>query len=104
MERRRATRITGGYKVELISEGAVYTGEVENLSEDGVSVLLFPTTIPVKFEQDKLYEMKFYSFSKEALNFQCRVKWITKDSSHGLTWRVGMELVDPPWDKSNYFL
>ena len=104
MERRRATRITGGYKVELNSEGAVYSGEVENLSEDGVCVILFPTSISVKFEPGMLYEMKLYSFEEETLNFRCRVKWIARDASHGLTNRIGMELVDPPWDESNHFL
>lgn len=104
MERRRATRIVGGYKVDLVSEGLKHEGEVENLSEDGACILVFAVSVPIDFKSGDIYEMHFYSLPDETLVCQCRVKWATKASAHGLTSRIGMEIIDPPWDKSKMFI
>lgn len=104
MEKRKSTRIVGGYKVDLLSDGLKYAGEVENLSEEGVCILVFPATVPVDFQQDDIYEMHFYSSPEETLVCQCRVQWAKKTSSHGLTSRIGLMIIDPPWDKSKIFI
>lgn len=104
MEKRQSRRITGGYKVELISGGTKHPGEVENLSEYGLCVVLFPLTIPVEFEPEQIYDVNFYLFTDETFNFQCKVKWIKEAASHGLTFRIGMEIIDPQWDKSRIFV
>lgn len=104
LERRRATRIVGGYKVDLVSEGVKYAGEVENLSEDGACIMMFAAEVPVDFQPDDVYEMHFYSLLEETLICQCRVKWARKASAHGLTSQVGMQIIDPPWDKSKMFI
>jgi hypothetical protein len=104
MDKRRAKRISIGFKVEIISEGSTYTGEIDNLSEDGACVLLFPTHIPVTFEEGKIYELTFHLFSEETINFRCKVVWSKKTPSHGLTNKVGMEIIDPDWEKSSIFI
>ena len=104
MERRESKRITGGYKVELIAGEAKYLGEVENLSEYGLCVVLFPLTIPIEIEPEQIYGMNFYLFTEEVFNFQCKVQWIREASSHGMTLRVGLRIIDPQWDKSRIFV
>ncbi len=104
LERRKAARVVGGYKVDLISDALKYEGEVENLSEDGACILVFPAAVPVDFKPDDIHEMHFYSSPEEMLICTCRVQWVKKSSSHGLTSRVGMAIIDPPWDKSKVFI
>ena len=104
LEKRKSTRIVGGYKVDLMSEGLKYTGEVENLSEDGVCIMVFAAAVPVNFQPDDIYEMHFYSLPEETLICQCKVKWAKKASANGVTSLVGMEIIDPPWDKSKMFI
>ncbi len=79
-------------------------GEVENLSEDGVCVMMFAADVPVDFQPDNIHEMHFYSSPEETLICQCRVKWFQKAAANGLTSLVGMEIIDPPWDKSKMFI
>ncbi len=81
-----------------------YEGEIENLSEDGACILVFAAAVPVDFRSGDIYEMHFYSSPDETLTCQCRIQWAKKATSHGLTSRVGIAIIDPPWDKSKIFL
>lgn len=104
MEKRRSDRISIGFKAELISGETSYKGDVVNLSHEGACVITFPTDIPIVFERDNVYELRFHLFSDDLLNMQCRVKWAKKTPTHGLTWQVGLEIIDPAWDRVKSFL
>ncbi len=104
MDRRRFTRIDGGYDAEIIHEGKSYRGIIENLSENGVCVITLPTDVPVDILPGAALKIKFQPHPQETLALNCIVRWSNKISPHGLTIRIGMGIIDPPWDKSGSFI
>ncbi len=104
MEKRQKKRISIGLKVEFISAGYKYTGEVENLSESGACILTLPADIPLDPKPESELDVVFHVFSEEKLQFRCRVKWVKQNQSHGLTQKLGLEIIDPVWDKSDFFI
>lgn len=103
-QRRRSTRITIGFKAELIAEGETYAGEVENLSEDGACIITIPSLISVELETGKEHELILYLFGGETLRLKCKLMWTRLISSHGHSTKIGIELIDPPWDSCSLFL
>ncbi len=104
MDRRRFARIHGGYDAEIIHEGRNYAAIIENLSENGVCVITLPTGIPVDIAPGEKLKTKFRPHPGETLVLNCIVRWSNKTPPHGLTTRLGMEIIDPPWDKSGSFI
>ncbi len=104
MEKRNSKRIFIGFDAEIIYEGSSYTAVIDNLSENGVSVITVPAKTELDFTPGATLKLKFQSHPGETLILHCKVKWSRKIPPHGLTHRIGLEIKDPPWDKSNYFL
>ncbi len=104
MEKRQSKRIVIGFKVQITSGEKTCEGMIEDLSEVGVGVITVPAGNELHFSPGEMVDLKFQPHPDETLNCQCKIKWLSKDPSHGLTTRVGMEIIDPPWDKSGYFL
>ena len=104
MEKRRSDRISIGFRAELVSGETSFKGNVDNLSPDGVCIITFPTDIPVAFEKGNVFELRVDLYSGDPLNLQCRVMWARKTPTHELTWKVGLEIIDPAWDKVDSFI
>ncbi len=106
MERRRSKRIFASFNTELTSGGKSYTGIIENLSENGVGVYMetAPTKNTIDCTPGTTLQLKFQPISGETLYLHCKVKWSHKTPPHGLTNSIGMEIIEPPWDRSDYFL
>ncbi len=108
MEKRRFRRIFTGFNAEFISGNKSYAGTISDLSENGVGV--YVKTTPVENAIDctpgTTLQLKFQPIPGETLCLDCTVKWLhtKKSPPHGLTNSIGMEIVDPPWDQSKYFL
>lgn len=97
MIKRLSERITIGLKAEIISGGMSCEGVIENLSEDGMFVVTHPTKAVIDFSPGATLEVKFQFLSGETLHLHCTVKWSHKTQPHGLTNRIGMEIIDSPW-------
>jgi hypothetical protein len=104
MERRDTKRIIIGFHVEIIYEGKSYRGEIDNLSETGVSVITSPTTTDQDFQQGATVELKFQPHPGETIVLNCRIKWSRKIPPRGLRNKIGLEIINPPWDTCGYFL
>ncbi len=104
MERRLSKRIIIGLKAEIISGDMSCEGVVENLSEDGVCVITVPAKTTIDFAPKTILEVKLQFLSGETLNLRCEVIWSHKIQPHGLTNKVGMKIIDPPWDMGDQFL
>jgi hypothetical protein len=101
VEKRHSNRIVIGLKAEIISDDIHYEGVIENLSEDGICVITVPTENTIDFAPGAILQIKFQFLSEETLNLRCKVRWSSKNKPHGLTQKIGMEIIDPPWDKSD---
>ena len=101
MGKRLSKRIIIGLKAEIISGGISCEGVIENLSEAGIYVITAPTKAEIDFAPGTILEVKFQFLSGETLNLHCEVKWSSKTLPHRLTNRIGMKIIDPPWDMSD---
>ena len=101
MKKRLSKRIIIGLKAEIISGDISCEGVIENLSEAGIYVITAPTKTEINFAPGTILEVKFQFLSGETLNLHCEVKWSYKTPPHGLTNRIGMKIINPPWDMSD---
>jgi hypothetical protein len=104
MNKRQFKRITAGYKARIICGDKNYVGIIENLSETGVNVITDPIEATVDFAPGESIDLKIEVPSGETLNLHCKIKWASKIPPHGIRSRIGMEIIEPPWDKIAYFL
>ena len=59
INKRRAKRITAGYRTEVVYEGTTSPGVIENLSALGANVLTDPLDADIEFVPDTAIELKF---------------------------------------------
>lgn len=104
MEKRRAKRIFPGFKAEIIYNGKSYTGVIDDLCEYGLCVISSRIKADIDFKPNTKIEVIFKSHPKETLTLHCTIKWLNKLHPEDLTYRIGMEIIDPPWIQSDYFL
>ncbi len=97
MERRRSKRIILSLEAKLISGDISYDGLIGNISEDGIFMRTMPTKASIdSFTPGTNFELKFQLPSEGKLSLHCRVIWSHKTPPHGLTYSMGMEIIDPP--------
>jgi len=104
MERRHFERIIIGFHAEISHKGETYSGVVENLSKSGMCVISYPAALNLKALEGESLELKLSTFSDETLTMKCKVSWSAKVRPHKLTSRIGLEIIDPPWEKSSFIL
>ena len=104
MDRRQFERIILGFDAEIIHKGETYSGVVENLSESGVCIISYQAELNLEALEGESLELKLSTFSGEILTMKCKVSWTAKVRPHKLTSRIGLEIIDPPWESSSYLL
>jgi hypothetical protein len=104
MERRVADRIMIGFKATLSSGDITFEGVIDDLSEKGVKVLTYSSKSPIIFAPETLITLNFQPSSSETLNLDCRVKWTGKLRPHGSESKIGMEIINSPWEESRLFV
>ncbi len=104
MERRLHKRIAVGYKTEIIYGGKSYEGVIENISATGVSVISASTKGETDFKPMETLELKFEPGLGETVTLLCRIKWSRKTQPHLLTNKLGLEIIDPSWEQSAFFV
>ena len=104
MEKRKAKRITIGFNADIAYEGKSYRGITENLSESGAGIITDPIDITADFKPGTKLEMRFQPQPGESILLDCKIMWVNNVSSNGKKQRVGMIIIDPPWENSSFFL
>jgi len=72
-----------------------YPGRVENLSDDGICLLVPPSLPPLHSCMGSECSIEFSHPSGEKMNINCRVKYMYKTPPHGITNSMIMEVSDP---------
>ncbi len=97
MENRRFERLTNNLDAEIILDGISYSGIIMNFSENGLYLITATIYSIIDIASETILELKCHLPSKEILNLNCEVKWFKKKNSpYGVTFSVGMEIIDPP--------
>ncbi len=101
MEKRRSKRKPVDLlKVEVITDDVNYSGVIENITEYGMHLITASKKSEAALVPEKILEIQFSPPVKTKANLFCEIRWvhINKTPIHGLTYRMGMEVVKYPTD------
>jgi hypothetical protein len=104
MERRRHKRIAVGYKAEIVCNGKSYECVIEDIAPSGTNIVTALTQPETDFKPQETVELKFEPFPGETVHLTCRIMWSRKTMPHRLTDRIGLEIINPDWDRCGSFL
>lgn len=104
MERRQDTRHPANVRTEILYNGRVYGGVIENLSASGAGIVTDQLKKEVDFVQYDPLELKFSSPSGEEFNIKCTIMWASYIPPQNVRCRIGLELVGRPWAAIAQFL
>jgi hypothetical protein len=104
MENRRDKRIAVGFKAEIICSGKSFQCVIENLSSVGAYIITASTSIENELKPDDMLELRFEPNPGEIVNLHCRIIWSKLTLPHRLTSRLGLEILNPSWEQSNFFV
>jgi hypothetical protein len=96
VEKRCFNRIPVSLEAELISDDKNHAAIVEDISENGLKIIIAPIKHKINFTPEIKLELKLHLPSGEPLNLSCKKKWLYKISAHGSTMRIGIEIIEPP--------
>ena len=97
MEKRRSNRIKINLRAERISGDNSHGIFIENISENGINIIVANEKTLKEFLPGKDVDLRFRLSSGEALNLRCKVKWSCPDSPPDIrTESIGLEIIDPP--------
>ena len=104
IERRAVKRHPANVRAEILYNGRVYGGVIENLSASGAGILTDLLKSEVDFVQYDPLELTFRSPSGEAFHIKCTIMWADYISRDNLRYRIGLELIGRPWEAIAQFL
>ncbi len=88
-------RIIVSLNAEIILDDESIAGKIENLSEDGLYMIVNPSKTSFDFSPESKFMIKIHLASRETRTFLCKVKWSYKTPPHELTNSLGMEILAP---------
>lgn len=97
MERRRSRRVKFSLKAERISGSGDRTVFIENISEEGILMILPHSKRAEKFKPGMVVDLNFKLNTGKIICLNCIVRWsFQKVPPDGLTDSVGLEIEHPP--------
>jgi hypothetical protein len=95
-EKRRSMRKPSALQdTALVSNGSQYPCVIENMCEHGMHVIAASKENVKSFIPETIVELKIKSSADKQINLYCDIRWvhINKTPIHGLTYRMGMEIM-----------
>lgn len=99
LEKRRNKRKPADlFEVKLASENVNYAGIIENVSKNGMHVIASSKHSVASFIPETIVKLAIKPADGGEADLHCEVRWvhINKTPIHGLTYRMGMELLQQP--------
>jgi hypothetical protein len=93
VEQRITDRIIVSQKVDIISGKKITQASIENISEQGLYMIIPNTGKDLIFKSGTIHELRFKPRNGEPFNVPCNVQWSYKTPPHGLTSSMGMEVL-----------
>lgn len=102
-ERRRHKRIYVHLKAKITVDERTYEGYVENISESGIGYLMSsPENFKDDFLNSKEIELNIQITQDKEIVLDCVATWAKKGLTSGKTIGVGMSIIDPPPEYSEW--
>jgi hypothetical protein len=98
MEKRRSERKRVSLEARIATNGADSAGFIEDICEHGLHLITASRKSNVSFIPETILELKPPENSGSKASLHCEVRWvhINKTPIHGLTYRMGMEILKEP--------
>ena len=96
MKARRSKRAILDIPAEIIDRDKRRAGTIENLSDEGIYVVIAPIKSEKELFPGTEVEIRFHLPSGEKMKLHCEVKWSYLTPPHGYTFSLGLEIKDPP--------
>jgi len=98
MEKRRSARKSVSLDARLTVNETNSTGFIENICEHGLHLITASWKSKSCFIPERIIELKVQNASGSEACLNCEVRWvhINKTPIHGLTYRMGMEILNQP--------
>jgi len=97
MERRKSRRVRFSLKAERISGSGDRTVFIENISEDGILIVLPHAKKSGKFKPGIKVDLNLKLNTGKKIALDCTVRWVfEKTPPDGLTDSIGLEIARPP--------
>ncbi|MEN8262710.1 MAG: PilZ domain-containing protein [Nitrospirota bacterium] len=103
MDKRRSKRIIESLEAEITLDGVNYSGIIMNFSESGLYMVTATVYDVMDVPNNSILGLKCTLPSGKAVDISCEVKWFhTKPSPFGVTFSMGMEIDDPPFQYKEF--
>jgi len=103
MEKRRHERIIESLEAEIVSNGTVYSCIVMNFSTEGLYIVTATASSIVEISPSTILQLNCMLPSGSRLSMDCKIIWFqTKPSQHGVSFSLGLEIVDPPLEYKDF--
>jgi len=96
MEARSFKRKIVNIPAEIIDGDKHRAGTIENLSDNGIYVVIAPIKSEKDLSPGTELEIRFLLPSGEKMQLPCVVKWSYLTPPHGYTFSVGLNITTPP--------
>jgi hypothetical protein len=98
MEKRRSERRHVKLDARIAANGADSSGFIENICEHGVHIITASGKKVASFVPETIIKLNLQNHSGSKACLDCEVRWvhINKTPIHGLTYRMGMEILKAP--------
>lgn len=105
VEKRRSQRKSVSLDAKLVDDNENYSGLIENICEHGLHLIAAPKKNKSSFIPEEIFELKVQNASGTEACLHCEVRWvhINKTPIHGLTYRMGMEVVQQPPEYNEFY-
>jgi hypothetical protein len=103
MEQKRSKRKFIRTKTEIASDENIFEGVIKNISAKGIYVRVDAGKSKIKFNPGKILKLKFKHNSSETLNLRCIIKWSNIIPTYGLTYDIGLEILDPSFNNKEVY-
>lgn len=103
MDKRRSRRLKVNLKAERISGSGSHAVFIENISEQGILMVVPHSTESRKFHPGTDVDLKLRLSSGKAIDLTCKVRWsCLENPPDGVTDSIGLEVIDPPLPYRNF--
>jgi hypothetical protein len=96
MLKRFADRMEVDLEAEIILNNTSYKGKIENISEEGFFIKIFPRNCSIDFPMGIILKLIPELPSGESESLDCKVVWSEKDAADGVTNNLGLQILELP--------
>ncbi len=104
MEKRRSERKRVNLDAKIATNGTDSTGFIENICEHGIHIITASGKSAASFIPETILDLKVQHKAATKARLLCEVRWvhINKTPIHGLTYRMGIEILKAPPEYSEF--